>query len=373
MGTLSRLQVWDFRNLRYVDMTPGRGITVLLGNNGQGKSNVLEALCYLGWLRSFRTQGIVELKRWGADCFTIRGEVADPDPLQRLTLAVSQGIKRYLHVDGTPVERASDFINRFLCIPLVPEDLEIVKGTATVRRRFLDSTICQRWPAYLTELQRYRAAVGARNQILRTPQRYPPNVLNAYEELIVRHGGRLECLRRQHVDDLCQALGELSVSLMGPTRPVFAVSYTCPGIQKAVAGDSAEGLSSLLGEALQRNRERDHREGHTSVGPHRADLAITLAGHALVTCGSEGECRLACLALRLASLSMARESARTGKTVVALVDDVIGELDAARRGAFFDVVRQADQVIVTATAIPAELAGLTAAIYRVQEGVVSPA
>lgn len=372
MGTLSRLQVWDFRNLRHLDMTPGQGVTVLVGNNGQGKSNVLEALCYLGCLRSFRTQGIVDLKRWGADSFTLRGEVDGPDPGQRLTLAVSQGDKRYLQVNGAPVERASDYINRFLCVPLVPEDLEMAKGTAVVRRRFLDSTISQRWPAYLTELQRYRAAVASRNEVLRTPQHYPANVLNAYEELIVRHGARLEHLRRQHVEDLRQGLAELSAVLMGSAGQVFAVSYTCPGVQKGADLDSEQGLAAQLCEALRRNRERDGREGHTSVGPHRADLAITLGGRALATCGSEGECRLACLALRLAGLTMARQAGSMGKTAVALVDDVIGELDAARRAAFFDVVRQADQVIVTATVTPPELTGLVAATYRVQEGVVSP-
>ena len=371
MGTLSRLQVWDFRNIRHLDVAPVRGVTVLIGSNGQGKSNVLEALCYLGWLRSFRTQGIADLQRWGSSGFTIRGELNGEDLQGGVTLAVSQGEKRYLQVNGAPVERASEFINRFLCIPLVPSDLEMVKVTAAVRRRFLDGTISQRWPAYLWELQRYRAAVSSRNQVLRAPQQYPANVLNAYDELLVRHGARLEFFRRQHVDDLCRTLAELSGTLIGPASPLLAVSYTCPGIAKEAAGDEGQ-LAEMLCQALRRNRERDQREGHTSVGPQRADLAITLAGRPLSTCGSEGECRLACLALRLASLSMAREAASAGKTVVALVDDVVGELDATRRGAFFEVVRQADHVMITATATPPELVGRVAATYRVQEGVVSP-
>jgi DNA replication and repair protein RecF len=373
MGMLSRLQVWDFRNLRCLDLAPAQGVTVLLGNNGQGKSNVLEAICYLGWLRSFRTQSTADLRRWGAESFTVRGEVQDPDPLRRVTLAVTQGERRYLQVNSAPVERASDFINRFLCIPLVPEDLEMVKGTASVRRRFLNSTMSQRWPAYLAELQRYRAAVGSRNQILRTPHHYPPSVLSAYEDLIVRHGGQIEFLRRQHVADLGRVLAELSGRLMGAENLTLAVSYVCPGLPREPPADSAEVLSAGLAQALQRNRERDSREGHTSVGPHRADLTITLAGRSLGTCGSEGECRLASLALRLASLTMAQEAAGAGKAVVALVDDVIGELDATRRRAFFAVVCRADQVIVAATATPPELARQTAAIYRVQEGVVAPA
>ncbi len=371
MGMLSRLQVWDFRNLRHLDMAPGEGVTVLIGDNGQGKSNVLEAICYLGWLRSFRTQGMAELKHWDASTFTLRAELGTGDPLQRLTLAVSQGEKRYLQVNGAPVERASDFINRFLCIPLVPEDLEMVKGTAAIRRRFLDTTISQRWPSYLGELQRYREAVSSRNLALRSPQQYPPTVLNAYEELVVRHGARLEWLRRKHVADLGEVLRNLSLQLLGHDRRSLALAYTCPGLGKEAPVDAEEALAAGLSEALWRNRERDGRDGHTSVGPHRADMAITLGGRALATSGSEGECRLACLALRLASLSMARQETTRSRTVVALVDDVIGELDAARRGAFFAVVRDADQVIVTATATPPELKGMVAATYRVQEGVVS--
>jgi DNA replication and repair protein RecF len=370
-GTLSRLQVWDFRNLRRLDMAFVKGVTVLIGSNGQGKSNVLEAIFYLAGLRSFRTQGVAELRHWAAEAFTLRGEIGASDPRERLTVAVSQGAKRYLQLNGMAVERASDFINRFLCIPLVPEDMEMVKGAASVRRRFLDSTISQRWGPYLGELQRYREAVNSRNLALRSPQQYPASVLKAYEEVIVRHGARVEWLRREHVADLGETLRELSVRLLGGQRRVLAVSYACPGITKDSPVDSEDVLEAVLAEALWRNSERDRREGHTSVGPHRADLAITLNGRALGTCGSEGECRMACLALRLASLDRARQEASTTRAVVALVDDVIGELDSPRRGAFLEAVQQADQVIVTATATPLELVGRAAATYCVQEGVVS--
>jgi len=372
MGILSRLQVWEFRNLQQLDLPFGPGVTLLIGSNGQGKSNILEAVCYLGLLRSFRAQGVAELRRWGSPTFTVRGQVDAADAAQRLTLAVSQSDKRLLQVNGSPVERASDFINRFLCVPLVPEDLEMVKGPAAGRRRFLDVSISQRWPHYLAELQQYRAAVASRNLVLRQPAAYPASVLDAYEQQMVRHGARIEVVRRQYAAELRGELTGLSACLLGQDSEGFAVAYACPGVPKDSADAGEETLAQVLLRALQRNRDRDQRDGHTSTGPHRADLSVSLAGKALPAYGSEGECRLACLALRLAALAMARRGNSGNKAVVALVDDVLGELDPVRRRAFLEAVTRADQVLITATECPPELSGMAAAAYGVSKGQVAP-
>lgn len=372
MGILSRLQVWEFRNLRHLDLPLGRGMTLLLGRNGQGKSNVIEAICYLGLLRSFRTQGIGDLVRWGEDGFTLRGEFTGVEPGFPGSVGVTQGTKRQLQVDGVPVERASEFINQFLCVPLVPEDVELVKGPATVRRRFLDIAITQARPGYLQDLQQYRQALASRNLILRAPQRQGPGVLAAYEGLLVQHGSRIEAGRRAYVADLSARLGEVSRGLLEGQGPELAVSYLSPGLPRELEGASAAGLAEALQRALERSRERDEREGHTSVGPHRSDLALALGGRALAPFGSEGECRLGSLALRLAVLAIARRDLGSRRPVVALVDDVTGELDTRRRRAFFQALAPADQVVVTATAQPDELAGLIDAAYGVQDGVLSP-
>jgi len=371
MGTLSRLQVWEFRNLRHLDLPLGRGMTLLLGRNGQGKSNVIEAICYLGLLRSFRTQGVSDLVRWGAQDFTLRGEFTGVEPGSPASVGVAQGTKRYLQVDGAPVDRASEFIHQFLCVPLVPEDVELVKGPAAVRRRFLDIAITQSRPGYLQDLQQYRQALASRNLILRAPQRHGSGVMAAYEGLLVQHGSRIEAARRAYVRDLGARLSEVSGGLLEDGGPQLTVSYLSPGLPREGESITEAGLGEAIQWALERNRERDEREGHTSVGPHRSDLTITLGGRPLAAFGSEGECRLGSLALRLAVLAIARRDRGAGRPVVALVDDVTGELDAPRRRAFFQALAPADQVVVTATAQPDELAGLIDAAYGVHDGVLS--
>jgi DNA replication and repair protein RecF len=370
MGILSRLQVWDFRNLRQVELALGRGTTLLLGRNGQGKSNVIEAVCYLGLLRSYRAQGIGPLIRWGQDSFTVRGELSAGAGEAKGSIAVTQGAKRQLQVDGAAVERGSEFINRFLCVALVPEDVELVKGAAAIRRRFLDIAVTQCQATYLQDLQQYRQALASRNEVLRTPQRYSGAVLAAYEPLLVRHGSCIEAARRRYVRDLCTHLGTLCTGLLGEGHAPVVVSYSSPGLSRDFPEESANCLGEGLQRALERNRERDMREGHTSVGPHRGDMSITLAGRSLAAYGSEGECRLGSLALRLSALAAVRSANHDSRAVVALVDDVTGELDPPRRRAFFRALTPADQVLITATAQPDELAGMVDAAYGVQDGVV---
>jgi DNA replication and repair protein RecF len=369
MGTLSRLQGWNFRNLRHLDLPLERGITLLVGRNGQGKTNLLEAVCYLGLLRSFRTQRVADLRHWDAESFSLRGELTESGG--SASVSVSQGARRYLQVDGQAVDRASDFINRFLCVPLVPEDVELVRGAAALRRRFLDIAVTQFQATYLHDLQQYCHALASRNLILRTPQRHGATVLAAYEALLVRHGARVEVARRLYVRDLDAQLGEASLRLLGADGVSLAASYASAGLPRDPGDTSEAGFAEALQRALDRNRERDARDGNTSVGPHRGDMAVTLGGRPLACFGSEGECRLASLALRLSALALARRSSGQAKAVVALVDDVTGELDGARRRAFFQALVAADQVLVTATAQPEELAGRVGAAYTVQEGVLA--
>lgn len=372
MGILSRLQAWDFRNLRHLDLSFGAGLTLLVGRNGQGKSNILEAICYLGLLRSFRTQTTAELRAWGAPGFSLRGEIRGDDDGPRRLLALSQSDRRVLQVDGKAVERASAFINGFLCVPLVPEDLELVKGPAAGRRRFIDVSISQYRAQYLGDLQNYRSAVGARNLILRRPEQYPGGVLEAYDEQVVRHGTCIESARRQYLSDLEVELKTLSGGLLDSQEEAFSLSYTCPGVSREASTQGDAAVAESLAQALRRSRERDQRDGHTSVGPHRADLALGLGTRALSSYGSEGECRLACLALRLAALGRARHGFGARRAVVALVDDVLGELDAVRRQAFLSAVTQADQIVLTATECTKELTAMAAATYSVRHGEVTP-
>lgn len=361
---LANMRLQSFRNYATLDLPLAPGVSLFLGRNGQGKSNVLEAVCYLALLRSFRTQTPVVLRQWSTSGFGIEGELGADDPLERHTLTVQSFERRSLRLDGKPVERASDFINQFHCVPLVPEDIELIRGPAQERRRFLDILCSQVHPGYLRHLQAHHEGVRSRNAVLRAGDSYPAHALGAYDEVLVGHGAEIEWGRRWVVQELNAHLAGLSEQLFGDGTKKVALEYS------SFAGTAAEvaALAAVYREELARSRTRDVREGRTCVGPHLANLAIHLAGRPVARYGSEGECRLTTLALRLASLAVIRAQAVADHAVVLLVDDVYGELDSTRREAFFRCVSEADQTLITATEHPAELPAEGVRVFHVQAG-----
>lgn len=365
---LANLRLQSFRNYTGLDLPLEPGISLFVGRNGQGKSNVLEAVCYLALLRSFRTQTTVPLRQWSAPGFAIEGEVGSDDPLSRHHLLVQSLDRRCLRLDGKPVERASDFINQFHCVPLVPEDIELIRGPARERRRFLDILCSQVQPGYLRHLQAHHEAVRSRNAVLRAGDAYPAHALAAYDEVLVVHGAEIECGRRRLVGHLNRGLEALGERLFAGGSPRLAAEYS----SFAGEAEELEELARVYREELARSQGRDLREGRTCVGPHLANLAIHLAGRPVARYGSEGECRLTALALRLASLGVIRAEAFADRAVVLLVDDVYGELDSPRREAFFRCVSEADQTLITGTEPPAELPVGGVRIFHVQQGEIHP-
>jgi DNA replication and repair protein RecF len=188
--------------------------------------------------------------------------------------------------------------------------------------------------------------------------------LAAYEQVVVEHGAELEKARGKACAVLSEELAEVSEQLFVDGQGGLAITYSSFW-EDGIPGDA---LADRYRDALVRSRERDVREGRTCVGPHLANVNIHLAGRPVARYGSEGECRLTAIALRLASLGAIRRRATEHRAVILLVDDVFGELDTHRRKAFFTCVSQADQSLVTGTEIPAELAGSEFRVFHVQAG-----
>jgi DNA replication and repair protein RecF len=371
MGSfLANLRLRTFRNYPELDAAFHPGTSLLVGRNGQGKSNVLEAVCYLALLRSFRTQSTAVLRQWGADGFSVEGELGTTgdDPLDRHSLKIQYGERRLLRFDGNPVDRASDFINQFHCVPLVPEDIDLVRGSSRERRRFVDILCSQLHPTYVRHLQSFNEAIRARNAILRAKDGFFPNALAGYDEVVLRHGAELEVLRATVTSWLVEQLAEISERLFVDSNGGVSVEYSSFWDE----ADEVERVRATYREALAKSRDRDLREGRTCVGPHLANLNIHLAGRPVARYGSEGECRLTAIALRLASLGVIRRNAVAERAVVLLVDDVFGELDTHRRTAFFSCVAEADQALITATEIPAELPTDGLRVFDVQAGELRP-
>jgi len=369
MGYLSHLRLRSFRNYASLDLGLSPRFNVLVGANGEGKSNLVEAVCYLALLRSFRSRRIGPLKQWESDSFFVGGRLSgSEDSDGHIDLSVGYDEKRVLRLNQQTVEKASDFINTFICVTLVPEDIELVAGPIGLRRRFLDIFLCQVDPSYMINLQRYIEALRCRNIMLRRAVKYPEAAFACYERLLIQHGAFLVCRRIQWVERLNEALGALSPNLFGSADLAVSIVFSPSLPRCSEKADSHGEMMECFSEALERCRERDKNDGATRYGPHRDGFTFQLNGRDLSLFGSEGERRAACVAVRLGCMELVRKECVDERPLVLVVDDVFGELDPVRRRAFFAALGVADQVFVTCTTVPEELEDVSPVVYRVRNG-----
>ena len=348
---ISRIHLINFRNYDNSVIDFDGGMNLLVGRNGQGKTNILEGIYYLSLLRSFRTSNINEMRQWKSYFFTVSGVVPSSiGPADELM--VSYGAERRMLVNNVPVYSASDFVFRFICVTFIPEDLELVQGAPLQRRRFLDIAISQISPDYLHNLQGYAAALKNRNALLKQPDKYDRLTITAYDALLARNGAAIELARCAFVEKLNRCLQSLSDKLIEDSR-LLRLKYMFRlrnNLMQEYHLEQAE-LEAAIREALERNYERDVQNGSTSIGPHRSDFTCILGEAQMGSYASQGECRLGSLSIKLACLDAIRE-ARASNDVTLLVDDVTGELDENRRNRFFNVIKDVGQVVFACTEIP---------------------
>ncbi|MFT5127878.1 MAG: DNA replication and repair protein RecF [Rhodothermales bacterium] len=352
MAILSEIRLHDFRNYERLRLPLTPGITVLLGDNGQGKTSILEAIYFLSLLRSFRTHKPRHLSRWGQGEFTLHGVLQAENHEQRLAVRHG-GDSRVLRHNGEPVARASDFIRQFFCVAFVPDDLGLMQGAGSERRRFLDIQLCQLCPSYLAAAQNYAKALKSRNSLLRR-EHSDTRAIAAFDSVLVPYGQQIIQRRDEYAAALSGEVGRLAPQMFAESCEL-RIRYR----------PSAK--SEALADALEQHRDRDIQRRQTQVGPHRDELVITLDGKSLSHFGSEGQCRLAALVLKMAAARLL-SAADGDQPTMLLVDDVIGELDDGRRDAFFAALRPASQVCFACTSADVAESLAPATIIDVREG-----
>ncbi|MDD7984089.1 DNA replication/repair protein RecF [Lentisphaera marina] len=363
MGFISRIQLKNFRNYPELELDLEPGISVFRGRNGQGKTAFLEGLGFLSLLRSIRSSHTRHLKNWQSDHFGIRA-CLDRVTRPELDLNVYYGEKRQLSLDGNRVATTSDFIGVIKSVAFMPEDIEIVKGSASWRRQYLDILLSQLSPGYLQSLKHYQKALKSRNQILKRGVNVDLE-LDVWDDILIQHGCEVLQARIDLLPRLSQAVSQL-VSKMLKEDFVLDLRYN-----NSVA-KNAESLVSSYREKLYENRERDKLYKVTHQGPHRDDLQINLNGRSLSHFGSEGQCRLSSLILKAAAVELLLPVEKPD-CLILLIDDVLGELDEFSRRAFLKCVSRGDQVFIACTEIPVGLEAYDYKVYEVDEGRVSTA
>jgi len=356
---IKNIQLQQFRNYDSLQLTVDSPVNVLIGNNGQGKSNLLEAIFFLSMLRSFRTSQVKELKKIGSGGFYV-GITADSGRGWSEKLEVEYGDLRKLRIDGVNVNRSSEFIRRLRTVVFSPEDIQTVTDNSSYRRRFIDMFVSMLEPSYMVALQQYLNALKERNAALRC--HHPDEAMVRAYEPIMAEAAALIVDRRAHYlrlleEEICRLLAEFH-----GLNKIFAIRY-----RPSVSGNPEEIAGTI---AAGRRRDLDRR--FTGCGPQLDEMDFFFDGKLLRSFGSTGQCRLISLCLKMAEVNLL--SAALGDDshqLIVLVDDVTGELDDPTRRCFFQVINRAGQTFFTFTEPPSDIYFKDASFFEVNNGKVS--
>lgn len=339
---IRELALEGWRNLAPVALSPGGRLTVLYGDNGQGKSNLLEAVYYLAALRSFRTPHAEDLIQRGSERARLRADVLQGGLDRRLEVELGPR-GRTLRLDGKVVRGVAAAFGIVRVVLFVPEDLLLPRAAPAARRRFLDLAAFNVDRGYYSEASAFQKVLKSRNALLKQG-RGDPVLLDTYDEEMARTGARVVVRRRRVVAELAPRFAE-HFQCLHSNLPV-SLSYRSDAAVQAAADEGA--VAEVLRRGLADRRALDQRRRLTGFGPHTDDLEIGLGGRPARSHASQGQLRSLVLALKLAELT--NVTARVGDAPVLLLDDVPSELDATRRALLFSVIARLEcQTLITVT------------------------
>lgn len=390
---LRRLTLAHVRTYHHLDLDLEPGASVFLGENAQGKTNLLEAIYLLAVARATRVEHDAEIIAWDAPdrpaVARIAGEVERASGHVKVEVVVTRAegetdaspdrvgrAGKRLRLNGVP-RRAADFVGRFSATLFSVDDLLLISGPPAGRRRYLDLTLSQTDPAYTRALQRYGRVVQQRNHLLRRigAGEASPVELAFWDDELVRNGAALLKARASALADLAVEARTAHAALT-EGREELAIAYEprlpeCDGPSLAAA--DVDDVARAFASALRAAQPREVGAGMTLVGPHRDDVRFAIDGAPAGAFGSRAQQRTAALALRVAEARYLR--AQAGDDPVLLLDDVLSEMDARRRIAVLEAAGEFQQTLITATdadRFPSEFLA-QAAVYRVEAGGVSRA
>lgn len=353
---IQRINLFNFRNYVKQALDLGPGLNIFVGDNAQGKTNLLEAIYVLSLSKSYRTGREAELIRHGEPQTTIQAKVQKMAVLD-LEVTVSHTAPKKLLVNGKAIG-ANSFLGRLNIVLFTPDSLQLVKGSPGDRRRFLDIQICQIDAVYRSTLLKYQRVLRQRNTLLKEvpKKRALINQLPAWDSQLVALGSQV-VLRRAKVLAALQKYAEPAHEKISRAQESLEIVYQ-PFFDDAASDFSDEAVTDIFWQQLNEKRDEEIYRGHTLAGPQRDDVIFLINGRDLKVYGSQGQQRTAVLAYILAELELMY--AETGEHPVVLLDDVLSELDQSRRSFLLSILNRKAQTIVTTTnlaSFPRELMG----------------
>ncbi len=342
---LSELRLQDFRNYRQLSLNFSPSVNLIVGDNAQGKTNLLEAIAYLGSGKSFRAQRGAEMVRFGCDIADIQGNVQSQEREQTLRWQISSaGRPRQMWHNGVKKRTAGEIAGVLPTVLFCPEDLMVLKAGAAQRRRLGDNVLCQLRPNYDAALGEYNRILEQKSRILKDRFENPAvlEILPEYNARLCQVGALLISYRARFYESLGQAAGEYHSRFSGGAE-AFSLRYQTVSTVSDPFAPVSE-LADNLRAHLDSHYRAEMESGQCLTGPHRDDFEVALNGVNLKSFGSQGQTRTAAISLKLAQRELMRRE--LGEEPVLLLDDVLSELDSGRQDFVLNQI-SSGQVFIT--------------------------
>jgi DNA replication and repair protein RecF len=358
---ITNLNLTNYRSYTSLDLTLDPGVSIFVGKNGEGKTNIAEAVLYLTFLSSHRASGNTPLIKLGNQSAYIRAKVKYPEREILVELEINSDKANRAKVNQNQVRSQKEIFGIVQTIYFSPEDLDIVRGDPSERRRFIDQLLTLRSPRIAGVISDYERAVKQRNSLLKT--RASADALNPWDKQVAELGGELITLRMLALDELKPIFNQVykDISDTKPAEIIYKSSIENPTLNQS------ENSEKII-EKLINNRGAELDRGLTLTGPHRDDLLLMLGDHAVKGYASHGESWSIALSLKLATYNLLKLD---GLSPILILDDVFSELDEERRERLAEIAKSAQQTIITVAVendLPKSISGIK---YLVKSGAVS--
>jgi DNA replication and repair protein RecF len=391
---IKHLSLADFRNYKTAEVSLSTGVNLLIGPNGQGKTNLVEAIRYLSTLSSHRVAGYTPMIMQGAPQAIVRALASHEERDVLLELELNRDTPNKARINKSPAQKVRDVLGYVNSVTFAPEDLDIIKRDPSNRRAFIDELVIQVWPRFAGVYADYERVLKQRNTLLKTARQTGAkgsalSTLDAWDQSLISFGSEIIAARVDLVERLrpylFSAYQSIAVtnnepkiliksSLLGTAVPNWLDDEPTEteNSEELIDTSNREEIAELYRAKLEMVRSKELERGITLVGPHRDDLLLMLGTLPAKGYASHGESWSYALALRLASIELLRKETRSGDPVL-ILDDVFAELDSGRRERLAAMAQQNEQVLITAAVAEDVPKELLATVFRVNAGVVENA
>ena len=358
---IKKLALINYRNYKELSLQFVKGVNVFIGDNAQGKTNIIEAIYYCGFAKSHRTSKDKELIRWEKDSAFISLSIGKDRLDKRIDINILKDGKKAIKVNSIKINKIGELFGTFNVVMFSPEDLKIIKESPGIRRRFLDMELCQLDKRYYYNLVQYNKVINERNIVLKN-RGLSEEILDIYDQQLVTYGDYIIKARLDYIEKLNFYGNDIQKEItLGKEEIEFKYNSAIKNL---------ENIKENFYELLIKNRRKDIDKGISTIGPHRDDFSVFINGVETKSYGSQGQQRTAVLTMKFSSLKIIKEI--NGEYPVLLLDDVLSELDFHRKKYVLSTI-SGIQTIITCTGISDinEYLDSNSKIFKVNNGKVS--